>query len=545
MGLLTAAGSVLGKVWNKVPIPQAAKKYWPFAIDPAMQLYSLSQNYAGRQQAAAQQAAHRPRRAWGQIPGSSSVDNLRGLMPKISGDKNMTSLSVLDKYLEQQRAFTWGAELFCKQAGFDEADTKVMMELLKEAAPRLVNMRLRHSGGPARTAVYGAGGHVPPSTPASPLAVPGGLRDMRVARSFPEQAALDAQLAARARFAGGRPNTNRTPDPRPTLSGDKMPTTGAISADEVAKALNPASTAPLDAIAAAAAAGKAPRRKLRSGGAVWSANRGPTGATPGGAVPAAGAAAEAKPTVTTPGGAVPAADTVPKLREALSRRRRTGKIVPPGRSRRGGGGGETKAPAGAGETGDSGSPDPAATTTAATTAAATTTPPPTADTTAPTAPSGPPPKADRSWLPWAGLLGGGYLAHGYGTEGGTYSIFDPPEVRAQKQKNRNEALGIKSPSATATSGSPAFAGDDVAARNKTMVKTYLKQLALAGPDDPNTVAANFYGGATQPSNRKNFLYYAQKDPAFLEGLRQQFDANEANKILAKLQAPTTGQTGGF
>jgi hypothetical protein len=157
------------------------------------------------------------------------------------------------------------------------------------------------------------------------------------------------------------------------------------------------------------------------------------------------------------------------------------------------------------------------------------------------------PQPDGSWLPWAAGLGGLYLAHGYGTEGGTYSMFDPPEVRAQKQKNRNAALGIKDPKDTAAA-KPAAGGasvptDDIDARNRTMMESIKRQLRLAGPYDPVTAVRNQWGGVSQPSNMKNLNYEMDKDPAFQSWLEKTYGNEMAQQIRAELHGQTSAKPG--
>jgi len=72
-----------------------------------------------------------------------------GLTPMSGEDKSGgmsvmgSAIQVLDEFKERVLAFDWGAEQFCKAAGFDEEDTKIMMALVKEAArvPKVSTVR--------------------------------------------------------------------------------------------------------------------------------------------------------------------------------------------------------------------------------------------------------------------------------------------------------------------------------------------------------------------------------------------------------------------
>ena len=152
-------------------------------------------------------------------------------------------------------------------------------------------------------------------------------------------------------------------------------------------------------------------------------------------------------------------------------------------------------------------------------------------------------KPDRSWMPIAALLGGGYMAHGYGTEGGTYSMFDPPEVRKAKQDARNKSLGIGQPAAPAAGAANKFETDPDA-RDQSEMEAYLKRLRLSGPLDPRAAAQYSYGGATQARDLENFMYLSKKR-GLEQRLRDQWGPEQSRQILDKLNAKTTGQTGGF
>jgi hypothetical protein len=114
-GFGSMIGGVLGKV-KKVPgaVKGAVKTYGPIAgVQAAIGAYGLKNQYDADLAAEAQQVAHPPRRALASIPGARNiVDMRRDLMPKLGGDKTMTSslVTVLDQYLERERAFEWGVE---------------------------------------------------------------------------------------------------------------------------------------------------------------------------------------------------------------------------------------------------------------------------------------------------------------------------------------------------------------------------------------------------------------------------------------------------
>ena len=126
-GLLGSAGKMIGGVANKV-LPWA----WP-----ALQAWFLYDNYTGRAAAAAKPPAQAKLGAPASGLDLSTLRQGLQLAPGGGVPHMASAITTLDTFQDRVLAFDWGAEQFCKSAGFDSDDTKVMLALLKEAAPRI------------------------------------------------------------------------------------------------------------------------------------------------------------------------------------------------------------------------------------------------------------------------------------------------------------------------------------------------------------------------------------------------------------------------
>ena len=103
--MVGGVGKALGKAWP------AVKSMWPSAVSLGYQGYELAKDYGERSNMAAEQAAHPPRKGFGNIAGAGSIVDARSnLMPKFGGDTNMSSTQILDSFIERSRAYEWGAE---------------------------------------------------------------------------------------------------------------------------------------------------------------------------------------------------------------------------------------------------------------------------------------------------------------------------------------------------------------------------------------------------------------------------------------------------
>ena len=538
--MVGGVGKVLGKAWPTM------KSMWPMAIPLGYQGYQMYGDYNRRSQMADEQAKTPPRKGFGNIAGAGSIVDARSnLMPKFGGDTNMSSTQILDSFIERSRAYEWGAEQFCKAAGFDDEDTKVMMEFLKEAAPRFAPMRLR--GGPAYQRIRGAGGVVSGGGGEPISSIPG--------RGDPlspiERSVLESERAIGRGASGRQPNILGTAGAR-LSPGVQPPLARVTPVESIEEALRQKHVSPqkanlgnIDSADAKAFADAAKAGKSPAASAVETpkpkAAPAPVPAETVQPTPATAAAAG-----TTPGGATPVAPmdeairssgtpitpkTHKRLQEAFETTmgRRTGR-TPGGGSRsvaryrasQGGGGAPPATPAATEGTATEGGGTPAPELAAA----------------------GAEGKPDRSWMLGAGLLGGAYLGHGYGTEGGTFSMFDPPEVRKAKQDARNKSLGIGQPAVAANANNPNF-GNDFEARDRTAGETFLKMLRDKGPTNASAVASNLYGGVGQPATLADLMYYQDKNPAFAQGLRKQFDPEMAAKVLDQLHGRNpAGSPGG-
>lgn len=155
-------------------------------------------------------------------------------------------------------------------------------------------------------------------------------------------------------------------------------------------------------------------------------------------------------------------------------------------------------------------------------------------------------KSDRSWMPWAGLLGGGYLANQYATEGGTWSPFDPPEIRRAKKISRNKAFGIDeagNPIDKPTASSGMFK-DDFDARDQMHLETFLKRYRGGGHSQPTMAARDLWGNPGQANTQRDFFEQMQAR-GLQPRIESQWGKEEWPRVLQAFQEPTTGQGQAF